>query len=68
MFIDWIITNWALIIEIVSYIIAAATIIVKLTPTLKDDLWLKKVIKFIGTYVALNNTITKEEQNKVNKS
>ena len=67
MFIDWIIANWGNIIEVVSYAIAAATIIVKLTPTLKDDAWLKKVIKFLGKYIALNKTITAAEQKAVNK-
>ena len=67
MFIDWIIANWGNIIEVVSYAIAAATIIVKLTPTLKDDAWLKNVIKFISKYVALNHTITKEQQKLANK-
>lgn len=35
-------------------IIAVASIIVKLTPTLKDDAALKKVLQFLGKYVAIN--------------
>lgn len=66
MIIDWLLTNWSNILEIVAYIISAATIIVQLTPTLKDDAFLKKVIQFIGKFIALNKTISKEEQNKVN--
>lgn len=66
MIIDWLLNNWSNILEIVAYIISAATIIVKLTPTLKDDAFLKKVIKFIGKFIALNKTISKEEQNEVN--
>jgi len=42
------------IINLVSYAIAGATIIVKLTPTPKDDVLLAKVIKFISKFVALN--------------
>ena len=67
MIIDWLITNWSNILEIIAYIISAATVIVKLTPTLKDDAFLKKVIQFIGKFIALNKTISKEEQNSVNK-
>ncbi len=40
--------------EIWAYTIAVATIIVKFTPTLKDDALLKKVVKFTGKYLAIN--------------
>lgn len=50
----WVQLNLGNITEVVAYIIAAASIIVKLTPTLKDDNILKGVIKFIGKYLALN--------------
>ena len=33
-----------------------ASIIVKVTPTLKDDNILKGIIKFLGKYIALNRT------------
>ena len=42
------------IINFISYAIAAATIVVKLTPTLKDDNVLKTIVKFVGKYIALN--------------
>ena len=42
------------LIQIVTSIIGVASIIVKLTPTLKDDNALKAVIKFIGKYIALD--------------
>jgi len=39
---------------IVAYIIAIASIIIKLTPTLKDDTVLLKIVKFVSKYIALN--------------
>ena len=50
----WFTTNWSEIIKIVLQIIGTASIIVKLTPTLKDDDVLKGIIRFLGKYVALN--------------
>ena len=38
----------------VAYLVLFASIIVKLTPTLKDDDYFKPIIKFIGKYIALN--------------
>lgn len=52
--IGWLQTNWTNITTIIAYAISIASIIVKLTPTLKDDDALKGVIKFIGKYIALN--------------
>ena len=42
------------ILDVVAYLIAGASIIVKLTPTLKDDDALKGIISFIGKYIALD--------------
>lgn len=39
---------------IISSIIAIASIIVKWTPTPKDDEFLGKVVKFISKFIALN--------------
>ena len=52
--ISWITENWSQILEAYLLLIAAATVIVKLTPTLKDDNILKGLIKFTGKYLALN--------------
>ena len=52
----WIQTNWAQIVEAYLLLIGAASIIVKLTPTLKDDDALKGIIKFLGKYIALNRS------------
>lgn len=42
------------IINIIAYAVTIASIIVKLTPTLKDDNFLLPIIKFIGKYIALD--------------
>ena len=55
----WVTTNWAVIIEVYLAGVGLASVIVKLTPSLKDDDALKWVIKFLGKYVALNRTSTK---------
>lgn len=52
--IGWITSNWDNIISLYLQIVGAASIIVKLTPTLKDDDVLKGVIRFVGKYLALN--------------
>jgi len=51
---NWIIANKEDMINIVAYLVLAASIIVKLTPTLKDDNYFKPIIKFIGKYIALD--------------
>jgi len=40
--------------RVIAYMIAIASIIIKLTPTLKDDTILLKIVKFVSKYVALN--------------
>lgn len=42
------------IFDVVAYLVAGASILVKMTPTLKDDAWLKPIIAFIGKYIALD--------------
>jgi len=41
-------------IQIITMAIGIASIIVRLTPTLRDDHVLKGIIKFVGKYIALN--------------
>jgi len=48
--------NWLTIAAIYPSIVGLASIIVKLTPSLRDDDVLKGVIRFLGKYVALNRT------------
>ena len=52
--IAYVTTHWADIIEAYLKIIGAASVIVALTPTLKDDDVLKGIVRFMGKYVALN--------------
>lgn len=61
----WFQANWANIAIVISSIIGTASIIVKLTPNLKDDTILLNITKFIGKYIALNkNAPTLEERPK----
>ena len=62
--VDYIINNWARIAEIVAAIIAVASIIVKVTPTLKDDNILLPIVKFLGKYIALNKTVVDADRPK----
>lgn len=50
----WVKVHFVDIANIVAYLIAGASIIVKLTPTQKDDATLAKIIKFLSKYIALN--------------
>ena len=52
----WFQTNWAELIKIYLQVIGVASIVVKLTPTLKDDDVLKGILRFLGKYIALNRT------------
>jgi len=52
--VNWIIANWKDILDGVAYIVLGASVIVKLTPTLRDDSFFLPIIKFIGKYVALD--------------
>jgi len=55
---NWFITNGASLVQIWLQVIGVASIIVKLTPTLKDDDALKWLIKFTGKYIAINRGST----------
>jgi len=58
--ITWVQANWVQLGAAYLSLIGAASIIVKLTPTLKDDDALKWFIKFVGKYLALNRGSTTE--------
>ena len=51
---EWIVEHWAEIVQLILAIIGAASIVVKLTPTPKDDEILGKIKKFISNWIALN--------------
>ena len=42
------------ILDAVAYLVLFASVIIKLTPTLKDDNYFKGVVKFIGKFIALD--------------
>ena len=52
--VGWVQANWVNILSAITSIIGTASIIVKLTPTLKDDNVLLGIVKFLGKYIALN--------------
>jgi hypothetical protein len=60
--VDTIIKNWASIAELIAAIIGIASLIVKITPTLKDDSFLLPIIKFIGKFIALDKYGPAEEK------
>ena len=60
----WVQNNWVQISMCIAQIIGVASIIVKLTPTLKDDNILLGIVKFVGKYIALNKTVTDEDRPK----
>lgn len=62
--IEYIINNWSSIAEGIAAIIGVASIIVKLTPTLKDDNVLLPIVKFIGKFIALNKTVNDKDRPK----
>jgi len=52
--VNWVVTNKVAIIEGLLALIGAASLVVKITPTLKDDNVLKGIIKFVGKFIALD--------------
>lgn len=50
----WIGTHTGELIGIYLGLVGVASIIVKLTPTLKDDTVLKNIVRFMGKFIALN--------------
>jgi len=51
---EWLTSNWKDLLDIVAYVVLIASVIVKLTPTQKDDALILPIIKFIGKYLALD--------------
>ena len=52
--IQWAITHKLDLIQIYLGVVGVASIIIKMTPTVKDDTILKKILKFTGKVIALN--------------
>ena len=53
--IEWIISNWTNLIQIWFALVTIASIVVKLTPTQKDNLAFEKIMNFVSTFIALNS-------------
>ena len=53
-FYNLIVANLRDISAAIAYLCLFGSIIVKLTPTLKDDNYFKSIIKFIGKWIALD--------------
>ena len=51
---NWFQMHWQELIAIYTGLVTVASIIVKWTPTLKDDDFLLKIVKWVAKYVALN--------------
>lgn len=45
---DWIIANWQDVLDIVAYVVLAASVIVKLTPNDLDDKIVVKLMKILS--------------------
>lgn len=52
--IGWVKINWQSVLEIIGAVVSLATIIVKLTPTPKDDNFLSSVINFLSIFSLVN--------------
>ena len=61
---DYIMNNTETILAWVGAIVSCASIIVKLTPTTKDDSVLEKIVNFLDYFSVVN---TKKNQEKLDK-
>ena len=61
----WIAEHWADLLAIYGGIVAVATVIVKLTPSTKDNEILDKIIKFLDKF---STVFTKEDAEKLAKA
>ena len=60
--VNWLASNWKDLAEVIAMVIGIASVIVRLTPTLKDDNILLPIVKFLGKYIALNVEISKRPE------
>ena len=58
--VKWIIENWAYIVSALAGVVAVASIIVGLTPTTKDDTFLRKFISFCDHFSIFKTKDDKE--------
>ena len=57
---EFITSNWQSIVNALAALIAAATIIVGITPSQKDDAVLAKIVGFLNYFSVVNPKKTKE--------
>ena len=50
---DWLLTNWVDVVQVITYVGAIASIVVRITPTTVDNAILDKVIGLLN-FLALN--------------
>ena len=50
----WLKTNWESVLAIIGGLVSVATVIVKLTPTQKDDNFLSSIINFLSIFSLVN--------------
>lgn len=62
--ITWFTAHLDEILSVYAGLVAVASIIVRWTPTLRDDSALLAVVKFLGRYVALNRNVDDDEVRK----
>ena len=51
---NWCVMHWDELLALYAGLVTVASIVVKLTPTLRDDTVLKSIVRFVGRYIALN--------------
>lgn len=55
--VEWIQANWNDLIAILLQVIGAASLVVRITPTPKDDAVFGKIYTFISKFIALNKKV-----------
>ena len=64
----WIKENWAYIVSALAGIIFVSSIIVKLTPTTKDDSVMRKIINFLDHFSIFDTADNKELIDRAKKT
>lgn len=59
-FFDWIVENWAYIVSALAGVVFVSSVVVRLTPTTKDDSVLRKVISFLDHFSIFKTADDKE--------
>ena len=52
--VNWVLTHKVVLLELYFAAVGLASVVIKLTPNVKDDHVLKQVLRFTGKYLALN--------------